>query len=148
MLRRTKRSWACGGRALDKHKTGRYLKPRLNFIEDKFLTRSVAKDFYQIARPKLINCRSFFAILWSNGKVISKPLPSRPNPWHGSSSNLTLQGYLRAYLYPPRSGRWLVGFGWGVVKTHSTKPTQPGPIQPNTCSDLFVGLYPINAGSQ
>ena len=26
--------------------------------------------------------------------------------------NLALQGYLRAH---PRSGRWLVGFGWGVV---------------------------------
>ena len=33
-------------------------------------------------------------------------------------TNLALQGYSHAH---PRSGRWLVGFGWGVVVGYHTQ---------------------------
>ena len=41
--------------------------------------------------------------------------------------NLALQGYSQAH---PRSGRWLVGFGWGVVVgSHPTNPHAPNPTK-------------------
>ena len=48
-------------------------------------------------------------------------------------TNLALQGYSRAHS---RSGRWLVGFRWGVVVGYgeNTHPTKPHPTQPKTYS--------------